>query len=512
MMEKLNIKIYILFFCVLFASCSESLEDTYKEYAGDGKIRYLAKCYDLTVKPGWKRVELNWKNGIDNTVTNIKVRWEVNGVTEERILDKDETYLNVTDLKDGSYMFEVFALDGNGEKSMSVVNYGRPYTENHEVVRTFTRAIVRHYKINNNLVMFMDKWNDNIEEIKLHYTDLNDMAQEVLFDKDFFDKKLTVVSDINLTKEIKVSRKGRVEGCIDLIEFSDYILGNEIALNSDFKLAIRNRYGLTDQSPEEKVKLDQFLATTTELEFDYNLTSLENIMYCPNLKTISLGKNRFLNANYLIESIYSVLFEKDKTLEILDFIKTNNILDFKVEKYADHYLQKVTRDYILDMGIPKMPDNLNYIGQDKIVSTECSIPEIPEHNSKIEDIFDNDPTTQWFPVQSGSPRQFEFSIDLDKAYPIKGFLLRQRGFDPKTSTELLKYLPSTIEISVSKDYLVWTNATHIIINTIGRGPGEVTLLPMAMPGDVKYIRFKISDQYLSPAVYGSTLADFIPYL
>lgn len=57
-----------------------------------------------------------------------------------------------------------------------------------------------------------------------------------------------------------------------------------------------------------------------------------------------------------------------------------------------------------------------------------------------------------------------------------------------------------------------TSATHVIINTVGRGPGEVTLLPMAMPGDVKYIRFKISDQYLSPAVYVSTLVDFIPYL
>lgn len=74
----------------------------------------------------------------------------------------------------------------------------------------------------------------------------------------------------------------------------------------------------------------------------------------------------------------------------------------------------------------------------------------------MEAIFDNDPITKWFPVQSGSPRQFEFRIDLDKAYPIKGFLLRQRGFDPKTSAELLAYLPSTVEISVSKDYLVWT--------------------------------------------------------
>lgn len=511
-MEKLNIKIYIIFFCVLFASCSESLEDTYKDYSGDGRIRYLAKCYDLTIKPGWERVELNWKNGIDNTVANIKVRWEVNGVTEEKILDKDVTYLNIPDLKDGSYMFEVTALDDNGNKSMSVVNYGRPYTETHEVVRTFTRAVVRHYKINNNLVMFMDKWSDNIEEINLHYTDLSGEAKDVLLDKEFFDKKLAVVSDINLTKDIKISRKGRVDGCGDLIVFSDIIMGNDISLNSDFKLAIRSRYGLNDLSPEAKAKLDEFLATTTELELDYNLSSLENIMYCPNLKTIYLGKNRFLHEDYLAESTYSVLLEKDKTVEILDFIIDNNILDFKMKKYADHYLQGEEKDYILNMGIPEIPNNLNYISKDNIVKTECTIPEMPGHDSKMENIFDNDPNTYWYPVQFGDPRQFEFSIDLDKEYPIKGFLLRQRAFDPKTSAELLKYLPSTVEISVSKDYLVWTNATYVINNTIGRGPGEVTLLPMAMPKDVKYIRFKISDQNLSPAVYGCTLADFIPYL
>lgn len=511
-MEKLNIKIYILFFCALFASCSESLEDTYKDYSGNGKIRYLAKCYDLTVKPGWERIELNWKNGIDATVTNIKVRWESNGVFDEKILDKDATTLNVTNLKDGSYMFEVIAINENGAKSMSVVNYGRPYTENHEVVRTFTRAIVRHYKINNKLVMFMDKWSDNIEEIRLHYTDLTNVEQNVLLDKDFFDKKVAVINDINLTKEIKVSRKGKIEGCADLIVFSDLIVKNEITLNSDFKLALRSRYGLSDQSPEEKAKLDEFLATTTELEFDYNLTSLENIMYCPNLKTIYLGKNRFLDEKFLAESTYSILFEKDKTVEILDFIKTNNIVDFSVKKYAEHYLKDIERDYIESVGIPKLPENLNYISKDKIVKKECTIPEMPEHDSKMENIFDNDPTTYWYPVQFGDPRQFEFSIDLDKTYPIRGFMFRQRGFDPKTSAELLKFLPSTVEISVSKDYLVWTTATHVITNTTGRAPGEITLLPMTVVSDVKYIRFKISDQNLSPAVYGCTLADFIPYL
>mgnify|MGYP000369353900 FL=1 len=44
-------------FAVLFAAgCSESLEETYDEFAGDGMIRYLGKCADVEVNPGWERL------------------------------------------------------------------------------------------------------------------------------------------------------------------------------------------------------------------------------------------------------------------------------------------------------------------------------------------------------------------------------------------------------------------------------------------------------------------------
>ena len=39
----------------LLVGCGESLEDTYSDYAGDGKIRYVAKCTEVHATPGWER-------------------------------------------------------------------------------------------------------------------------------------------------------------------------------------------------------------------------------------------------------------------------------------------------------------------------------------------------------------------------------------------------------------------------------------------------------------------------
>ena len=60
-------------------SC-ESLEDTYKDYAGDGPIRYLGKCMDLTVQPGWNRLIVSWTNSADPVIDKIKVTWSKDGV------------------------------------------------------------------------------------------------------------------------------------------------------------------------------------------------------------------------------------------------------------------------------------------------------------------------------------------------------------------------------------------------------------------------------------------------
>ena len=55
-----KIYLWLLLPLLIFGGC-ESLEDTYKDYAGDGPIRYLVKCDDLDVKAGWNRLVVSWK-------------------------------------------------------------------------------------------------------------------------------------------------------------------------------------------------------------------------------------------------------------------------------------------------------------------------------------------------------------------------------------------------------------------------------------------------------------------
>ena len=42
---------YLGILLALLAGCNETLEDTYSDYAGDGKIRYVGKCSEMVVKP-----------------------------------------------------------------------------------------------------------------------------------------------------------------------------------------------------------------------------------------------------------------------------------------------------------------------------------------------------------------------------------------------------------------------------------------------------------------------------
>ena len=69
-----KIYLWLLLPLSIFGGC-ESLEDTYKDYAGDGPIRYLVKCDDLDVKAGWNRLVVSWKSVDDPIIDKVKVSW-----------------------------------------------------------------------------------------------------------------------------------------------------------------------------------------------------------------------------------------------------------------------------------------------------------------------------------------------------------------------------------------------------------------------------------------------------
>ena len=118
-------------------ACNESLEDTYKDYAGEGEIRYLGACNNLTASPGWERILVNWTNNVDPVIQKMKVIWKMDNGTDSILLDKGTTSysidkLNGKALEDGTYEITVYSVDDKGTCSLGRTVYARPYTNAHE--------------------------------------------------------------------------------------------------------------------------------------------------------------------------------------------------------------------------------------------------------------------------------------------------------------------------------------------------------------------------------------------
>ena len=164
----------LLFILMTILGCSESLEDTYKKYAGDGEIRYLGQCSNLSVKPGWKRLIVKWTNNVDPNVAYVKVVWSKDDQTNECVLEKGVAEYDITNLEeDGNYEISVYGVDKDGNKSIVNTVYGRPYTEYHEEVMAFTRLISRHFFVKNRVILTFSGWDVNLKSAVLKYTKIN---------------------------------------------------------------------------------------------------------------------------------------------------------------------------------------------------------------------------------------------------------------------------------------------------------------------------------------------------
>ncbi|MFR1241484.1 MAG: hypothetical protein ACLSDJ_10175, partial [Butyricimonas faecihominis] len=104
---------------------------------------------------------------------------------------------------------------------------------------------------------------------------------------------------------------------------------------------------------------------------------------------------------------------------------------------------------------------------------------------------------------------YELLITLKELQTIKGIKIAQKVFmiDDNKSPN---YIPSTIQIQVSHDKIMWKDLTHVNENKIGQGSGEVTLLPMAAPGDIRYVRVILNDRVLN-GICDIMLADITLY-
>lgn len=492
-------KIYaLLILGLLFMAGCESLEDTYKDYSGDGAVRYLGKCSDLSIEPGWNKLNVKWVNHIDPLIDKIYLVWATEGVVKDSLLDKTVSECIIPNLENANYEIYVCSVDKEGNRSLPVMGYGRPYTDAHETVRSFTRLIVKHYFIKDRLLLFFSKWNDNVTSATLEYTS-GGKSKKLELTKDLLDgNKYYMLPDaIDEGTKVILNRSGRLEGCVDLIVFPSYELPRQKVYTPEFKQFIREKYG------KEEISED-FITSLETLEFDYTMTSFEDILNISNLKILELGKNRFLKEEFLKNyKSDSKLYDIERSLFVLN--AANEINGLEIKRYNSHYLPDIALPYMQEMGNPAPP--VLHCMDSKDWKLSCSEEDEGNYNSHLDYLFDGDVMTNWQPeLSTEGMRTYDIVVDFEKEIAVNGVKVVQKYFDPDKDDQSGKILPNTIKIKYSRDGSVWENAVYTENSMLGATSGETTVIRFPAVRNARYLKFVVND-YIMGSNFSVTLAE-----
>lgn len=495
-MNKYKYTVLCIIGLIFMQSC-DKIEDTYKDFAGDGDIRYLGKCTHLNVASGWERLIVSWENSVDPMVDKIKVKWSNELLTDSVMLDKDSTYYSIDHLSEGNYAVSVCSVDKNGKESIASTTYGRPYTADHEVIKSFTRIISKHYFYKNHLITYFVGWQDGIESAVIEYTTANGVTRKQALRESYTTSTRYQSLDwglIDTEKPVTLYRTGRVPGCEDLIEFEPFVLNHQKSYTSDFKDFIKAKYGENSEAMDANGNIrEDWAESLTELELDANLSSLDDLYNFPNLKKLILGKNRYQTEAGAADAERGqyVFYEPVIANNVLANLK--KISNITVERYNKHY-STLTQRYVTEMGAPEMPQ-LNDIDL-----SHASITIQPQdgdnYDSNPEYLIDGNLKSCWEPNAQTSMTEYTLTLDLGKVTHLKGLRLVQKNFDELDRNK--DSAPSSIRIMTAGANGSFSTATNVEDVVIGNSSGETVIVPFVRNGvEARYVRIIVNSVFVN---------------
>lgn len=489
-----------------FTGC-EDQEDTWADFTGDGRIRYAGLCENVAVKLGWEEAIVSWKNTLDPNRANILLEWSGGDHHGDTLLDKNAEICTLKHLDNAIYTFRVCAVDNKNRRSMAKEVYGRPFTMKHEILGGFTPVVLKWFPLEDDkLVLFFDQWQNTLSKAELKYykKSTNELVSLNLTGKDSVLKQTYyLLEDISLEDSVWVNRTGQLLELpgVDIM-FTPYILNvHQRIFNSDFVRALQTRYFIDELD-------ENFINTTEKLELDYDMTSLEDLLYFPKLKEVQLGKNRYQYKEFVDKNAvpYSILVDTAASRFALQLLRDEK--NVEVKRYNKHYFP-YSFSGMDEMGNPVLPTNLNYITEADVTVTPLDQSGYDAHPELL---VDNIQSTVWKPQQSKSFRQHEILIDLQEVKTVSGLKIAQNATSPIDSkySDDHRFRPNLFKILVSKDLTVWESAAYDEDNTIGNTAGEITLLRMKDSKEVRYIKITVSDLAYY-ANFGVIIADIVPF-
>lgn len=139
--KNVNIQKGFLLFALLFVtatfclnSCNK-MTDNYKPYIKNGEQIFTGKVDSLVAFPGKNRVQLRWLLVSDPKITKCKVFWNYGADSLLLPVQKSETTdtikVNINNLQEGLYTFDVYTYDDAGHSSVKAEVTGTVYGENY---------------------------------------------------------------------------------------------------------------------------------------------------------------------------------------------------------------------------------------------------------------------------------------------------------------------------------------------------------------------------------------------
>lgn len=493
-------------FAILFLFSCENLEETYKDYTGDGKIKYAGKCKSFTVTAGWKRFVFQWERSSDSNIKSIEIFWKNDKGSGVYTFPADQTSFETeATFEDYPCSFECYAVGEDGNKSIPVVQYSRPYTFTHELVLGFPRMVNKYIfigneKIGHDLILFFDNYKEDVKSTKLTYSQAG-QQKEMIVTKEMFDGKYYVLKNVDINKDVIINRVAEIEGCLDQVIFEPIVLKPEyVSLNLDFEQQIRNRYNILEITPD-------FIEQQKVLEFDYTLKSLEDILYFPNLETIIIGGNRFTVPESKDGMMLSLIGDKERSIFAIN--RLNEKIGTKVQIHNNHYEIESELPFAEKLGDPQLP-TLEYLNTENW-TVESSTKEGDDKDGSFpERILDNNSSTLWapFPVDK-LIRTHDLIIDMKSEQTINGFKVSQAL---RNESVAKMYYQGIIKIQLSDDKEIWREAFYQLLSTIGQNYGESTILRTPVQEKAQYIKITLLDNAPLGAPRNNTcLGDFMVF-
>ena len=478
----------------LLSACGESLEDTYKKYAGDGEIRYLGKCTNLMASPGWQRIILTWENNIDPAIEKVKIVWKLDEQRDSVMLERGTTeysinVLNGEPLSDGNYEISVSSVGDDGAASIPNTTVARPYTYDHEDIVTFNQMITRLYVLDDRAILFFAPWNDNITEAVLSYTKKDGTDGELTLTETFYNSMTAqngglfwMLEDLVLpTGEFVLNRSAVLPGCNDEIDFEPHVFDADKRYDSDFTQSVNNQFGY-EEVPAA------WADTVQTVYFDMSIGSFGNLLNLPELKKLVLGSRRYLLPEAVDDAVYGQCDVTDKAASDFVLKVLNELNGLEVERYNKHFPTLKPATYLLEKGAPALPGVtfMNLSGMQFTQLPESAVA------SGLPNLTDGDYTTSWRPSATSGFTAYTLTLDLGSARTINGLCLVQSQYSP---LEELAYAPEYVTIKVSADGNEWKEAAYTTDVRLGKSNGEMNYIPFSkqtQDGTYRYVQLVVN--------------------